>query len=720
MLYLRFLLGMLSLCLGHHHCDAAPSSKEAKFSQTWQLGGDLSIHFASNTTFDFTYLERVQFSAHLPGFEQNNASHHNKELLQIQHLYSEFGRTQLIQKEGLIRIFSNWHQKFPADFIHLLYGAARKEWLKKRIFPVHAACIGNDREGYILLVGSPGSGKTSLTLNNVLHYDHKIFSGDKTLLHFTSDGTLEAIAGTHTITIRAEDIKRWSQVPKEDETFFGDRLAFQLPSSYYSDQLRVPIKKILFVGLNDGVKADSLLNPISALHQLFPFFLDKQREDILISGDQACFDGSVPKGIKVELAKNLLEALQTIPVYKVTGSLQSVTSFIQNLKENQEVEGISQKTFSPKKVLFGICGIGNGHMNRQLPVVKYLLGQGHQIMVFTYSEGLTFFKDHFPQHPNLTVIPVADPFFVGTAEGLDYEATALREENQTDFNKINCLAMHQASRDFGRPDLVISDYEMVAAQYAYAKRAPLVTLDQQSKYLIGDFAPNLNGTSYLDEVERLHLFFPLAAKRLAVSFFSVDEGLGSHDVEVEILPPMIRPEIMAAKGSDLSKNPSIVVYVTANQLRDIPVDAWIATIRSLLPKPFEAHIFLPKVLNLPADDAHLHFYHHGDERFDALFIAAHGVVSTAGHTLLSEAMYLEKPVYALPLPLYEQQLNAFVIHQGGFGLCEQGLSADGLRTFIHHLGAYSKNIREDKKYLIKEPGNLLILQKIDQLLEQNL
>ena len=114
---------------------------------------------------------------------------------------------------------------------------------------------------------------------------------------------------------------------------------------------------------------------------------------------------------------------------------------------------------------------------------------------------------------------------------------------------------------------------------------------------------------------------------------------------------------------------------------------------------------------------HLHFYHHGDSRFDALLIASHGVVTTAGHTLLSEAMYLEKPVYALPLPLYEQQLNGHMIAQGGFGICEESLSEEGLRTFLANLALYTENIRKDQKLLFKESGNDRIIEMINQLLQ---
>ena len=478
---------------------SAGAQEAAGFSKVWNFGGNLSIHFQSDAPFEYTKNNELQISAHLPGY-QERSEQAALPTLTINH-HSSKDAVHLEQGADRIEFTSPWSNTLPPDFIHLLYGAARLAWLKQGIFPVHAACIGNDQGGYVLLMGNPGSGKTSLTLNSVLKQGYQVFSGDKTLLRFNENNQLEAIAGTHTITVRMEDVERWKAIPKVHEHLFGDRLAFQLAPEHYSQQSAVPIKQIFLVTLNDGVEVIQQLSPLSALHTLYPYFIDKQREDVLIEGGQAFLDGTVELKTRQELAKNLQQALENIPVFKAVASMDKVSSLISQ-------RAIADTSTAPKKILFGICGISNGHCSRQLPVMKHLLEQGHQLMVFTYGDGLTYFNNRLPQGPQLTLVPVADPYFVGTPQGLDFAQTALSDKNQVDFNRINALAMQQAAEKFGRPDLVISDYEMVAAQYAYAKNAPLVTLDQQSKYLVGDFSLMLNGTSYIDEVERLGLFFP--------------------------------------------------------------------------------------------------------------------------------------------------------------------------------------------------------------------
>lgn len=663
------------------------------FSHVWELGGDTTLQFQSDVSFEYGEKERTELSAHLPGLQE---SHVDEGSLKIVHRYNE--GVHLNQHAGNVVLAAPWKGSLPPDFIHLAYGAARVEWLEKGIVPVHAACIGSEK-GYALIMGNPGSGKTSLTLYNLLHHGQKLFSGDKTLLKF-SGAKLVAIAGTHTITIRAEDAERWKDLPKMDEVAFVDRLAFKLPTEYYSQQKEVVINAIVLIGLNDAVETIYKLTPASALHTLYPLFLDKQREDILVEGDQAFFDGSIPADERVKIAKDIKIALERVPVYKAVGSLEKVGGFI------------ASQT-AQKKVLFGICGIGNGHCSRQLPILSRLLKDGHQIMVFTYGEGIPFFANRFPKYHNLTIVPVADPYYVGAVHGLDFARTAQSEKNNQDFIKINAQAMHRATQEFGTPDLVVSDYEMVAAQYAYAKQAPLVTVDQQSKYLVGDFIPVLNNTSCKDEVERLSLFFPKAKKRIAVSFFRVDRK--PSDFDVEVYPPMIRPDVIQAKGSHKSEKPSILVYVTAQS--EQPTEHWISTIQKALPNDFSAHFFLPLKVELPENRGRFHFYHHGDKRFDSILFASHGIISTAGHNLLTEAMYLEKPVYAIPLPVYEQQINAYVVAQGGFGVSATAITEESIRDFISKLDFYAKNIHEDQKYLFKEPANEVVIEKIIELLQ---
>jgi len=364
-----------------------------------------------------------------------------------------------------------------------------------------------------------------------------------------------------------------------------------------------------------------------------------------------------------------------------------------------------------KKILWGVCGIGNGHTFRQWPLIQHFADAGHRIVIFAYGESYDTLSHRFAKPSNVTVERVAVPYYVGNAQGLNFEATAKHPANQQDFATINARAMANAERTIGKPDLVISDYEPTAAQYAYAHNAPLVTIDQQSKYLAGQFPETLNGQGYKDEVMRLRMFFPKADKRIATTFFRVPPARNAEE-KVDIMPPVLRDEIIGLKRHPRTDKPSLLVYLTAQQALKQPLEEMLKALES---SPAECHIFLPPyVQNTPEDHGNLHFYRHGDKRFEHVLAECNGIVTTAGHTLLSEAMHLGIPVYAMPLDLYEQQMNAQVIAENGFGVMAPDLTSEKLADFIQNLSRFAENIEKDTTILLRNAGQPRIIEALER------
>lgn len=355
------------------------------------------------------------------------------------------------------------------------------------------------------------------------------------------------------------------------------------------------------------------------------------------------------------------------------------------------------------KILWGVCGIGHGHIFRQLPLIDHF-ARDNDIVIFGYGESYDFYKNRFADNPRVTVERVAVPYIPGGADGLDFAAAARMPENRMDYTVINAAAMQAARDRLGRPDLVVSDYEPVCAQYAYAMGAPLVTVDQQSKYLCGDFPAPLNGQDYKDEIERLRMFFPRAERRLASTFFTVS-AKGASDVT--LCPPVLGDSILNIRR-EKSAAPEILIYLSSQKPFGQSFDDIAAACAAYSGVTF--HLFGKNIPPMPA--ANVNVYRHGDPAFHQVLGRCHGVVSTAGHTLLSEAMYLGIPVYAIPLPLYEQEMNAHVIEQGGFGLRAPHLDAEMLGQFLSSLSAYELAIAADKKYLLRGAGQAEIIRHL--------
>ena len=355
-----------------------------------------------------------------------------------------------------------------------------------------------------------------------------------------------------------------------------------------------------------------------------------------------------------------------------------------------------------QKILYGVCGIGSGHTYRQLPIIERLAA-ANTLVIFAYDFSFRFLSEHFRANPDVHVIPVAVPFYAGGEQGLDFVRTAhLAAKKPVNFTAINCQAMAEAAALIGKPDLVISDYEPVSAQYAYAYATPLVTIDQQSKYLTGDLPERINGQSYLDEIMRLKMFFPRAEARLACSFFNVATRKSPAD-RVIIIPPVIRSELLALVRRDIDSR-SFIVYLTAQQgfRQDLPELMQVCAGQ----KAARFHIFLPsgstdKQISL-APNITLHRSGGGD--FLKVLQSCSGIISTAGHGLLSEAMFLGIPVYAMPLPLYEQEMNAKVIDDKGFGISWPILTHEKLTEFIRCCPHYSQAIIQDDSVLLRGDG----------------
>jgi len=364
------------------------------------------------------------------------------------------------------------------------------------------------------------------------------------------------------------------------------------------------------------------------------------------------------------------------------------------------------------KILYGICGLGNGHTYRQLQIVEHFSSIA-EVMVFAHDNSYEFYNNKFKDNPSVKVVEVAIPFYAGNKNGIDFERSVGLPINQKDIFKINCAALARASKELGKPDLVITDYESVSAQYAYAHSVPLITIDQQSKYLSGDFPEELAGFTFKDEIERLHMFFPKATARIACSFFKVPLRPGGD--EVHFFPSTLKDSVVKMKRSP-RKN-SVLVYISsAREFGQTPEEIIRACSTQ---ESSEFHVFLGQgELYDPRrfSNSNVHVYEHGNSKFDEVMQECVGIVSTAGHSLLSEAMYLGIPVYAIPVSPYEQHMNAHVISKNGFGISSPKIDSKRLVEFIENIPQFEKTIGSDTGVLLRGVGQDSIIEFLNSLL----
>jgi hypothetical protein len=215
------------------------------------------------------------------------------------------------------------------DLLFLCYGVVRLHWLKVGLYPVHGACLAPaDRDGLRLIVGHSGVGKTALTLSCVARGE-KVFSGNKTLVKI-EDGVVTAVAGTLPITTRAEDAARHLDAASI-KTGYQGRSAFYLADHCYAGSAPRAVKLVVLPRLNDGVEKSKKLSALSALHKLYPYFIDAVNADIVLSGGKVVLSGSPPGGAQAQLASSLAVALAGLSVCEIEGSLAFINRTLETL-----------------------------------------------------------------------------------------------------------------------------------------------------------------------------------------------------------------------------------------------------------------------------------------------------------------------------------------------------------------------------------------------------
>lgn len=260
--------------------------------------------------------KELLLEAYVPGIEFVSGSPRFD--VTIEH--KEADQKRMVVERNGVTLYGRWDGKLSPDVYHLLWGVARQHYLQNNLFPVHAACVGLD--DLVLIAGHSGSGKTTVSLELLEKVGMKMYSGNKTVVDLAENGTLKAIAGTKTMTLRTSNLKR--QVRGIE---YGDRTAFRLDDPQYAEAGK--ISSIFLVRLNDGVQDWRELSSTSALHTLYPYFLDTVNADVVIGKD--LFDGSTPPETKEYLVRGLGEVLRNAPVYSATGSLSFIVDRIMGM-----------------------------------------------------------------------------------------------------------------------------------------------------------------------------------------------------------------------------------------------------------------------------------------------------------------------------------------------------------------------------------------------------
>jgi len=322
-------------------------------------------------------------------------------------------------------------------------------------------------------------------------------------------------------------------------------------------------------------------------------------------------------------------------------------------------------------ILYGVSGEGFGHSSRASVVIDYLQKKGHKVKVITYGQGYEALKD---KHE---VFKVRGLHMIFEKSLLKKRKTFLFNIKNFPKNLLRWKKFHNLMKEF-KPDLCITDMEPIVPILRYWYNLPLVSLDNQHRLTNLKFdVPDKHNNDFLIARKTVNAFVRKADYFVVTSFVKAPLKKGSKK-NTFVVPPIVREEVKKLKPKYDDK---ILVYLTKK-------DKGILKILQGIDEKFVVYGY-----NKNKTKDNLEFK--VKDGFLRDLASCKAVIATAGFTLMSEAIYLKKPYFALPLKgQFEQTLNALFLKKAGFGEYSEEFNYEELVDFLSKLSKYKKKLKE--------------------------
>ncbi len=344
------------------------------------------------------------------------------------------------------------------------------------------------------------------------------------------------------------------------------------------------------------------------------------------------------------------------------------------------------------RILYGLCGEGLGHASRSRILINYLKKNGHDIRIVAGGKAYQFLSKEFDH-----VEQVESPRFEYKGNQVRLFHSCLKmlyttvAKAPTSFIKVKTII-----KDF-KPDILITDSEPishVAARLHNIKRLsidnPQVLLQRKYTVPFGEVIP------WLVLLIALKVFMYGANKYIIYDF--LEEPITNQNIL--FLKPLIQEGI---RKKQPQTGDHIFVYQTSISTE------FICDILKQFNETFIVYGF-----NKNHVDGNIIFKTFNDDEFYMDIATCKAIITNGGFTVISEALYLKKPVFSLPIRhQFEQVLNGQFVQQLGFGEYHLKFDEQKLRTFLDNLDTYRVKLRE------YDPGEQEeTLRRIEQEIEQ--
>lgn len=340
------------------------------------------------------------------------------------------------------------------------------------------------------------------------------------------------------------------------------------------------------------------------------------------------------------------------------------------------------------RILYGVMGDAAGHVNRALIMAQEM--SGHE---FVFIGGG---RVHDLEASGYAVEDVPMPATLYRDNRVDIPATV-----------ANALRVFARSGPVVRriadvitafdPDLIVTDYEYFTPLAARRLGRPCVSLDHQHVITHCAYAvPTHERVSRFMTGWSIRTLYSRADLYVIISFFQLPP---KDPTTTQVYPPVLRRAVTERRATE---GDHVLVYQTS------PTFHRLFPILEKIDRRFVIYGFGEQ-----SPRKNLVFKKRSSDGFLDDLASSDWVITNGSHNVVSEALYLGKPVFSFPIAYaYEQFVNAYFLANLGFGAysLEADPSEHALREFAARTDEYRRRIRRRNFF-----GNEAVAGRLEEM-----
>jgi len=319
------------------------------------------------------------------------------------------------------------------------------------------------------------------------------------------------------------------------------------------------------------------------------------------------------------------------------------------------------------RIWYSVCGEGMGHATRSDSVLAWLTKK-HEVLITAAERSYPYLRERYGSR----VHKIYGNTLVYKDNNVQYLRSFARFIRTMPYMVVANYRILRPLIGRFKPDVIISDFESASEYFSLLFGIPCINID--NNHALTELKTRFKHSFYQTCIIRfLH---PWASHYIITAFA---EFHARRPGRTKVVPPIIRESVLSLKPVD--KDFVLIYQTSETNIRMLPV---------LKKTGIRYRIY---GMGRKRKTGNLEFMPFSEKTFLEDLRTCRYVIINGGFTVISEALYLKKPILCIPVEKqFEQIYNAYCIKQKGYGSFAERLSLRDIRSFESNLERYRKNI----------------------------